>query len=200
MLTKRMSVNWTLDGKETKKYADVNKGTIGYFQGVAKGVPVINFVNGDLSASVAIKLINLSLDLPDAASSSGSGSSKAAPPDSKEMKKQKEKLKEFEFLDVKDGENVEVITTWEANVATRAMETKLKSLNSRLGMALATIIDMVPTYGLGDFHVVTRNNKVEVWAAKDYAPNSIILAPETNEWKDKMWSQTRSVLVKYGTQ
>jgi hypothetical protein len=199
-LTKRMSINWTQDGKDTKKYADLAKDSVGYIQGVAKGVPIINFVSGDLSASVAIKLQNLTLDLPDAASSSGSGSSGAAPADTKAMKKHKEKLKQFEFLDVKEGETVEVDTTWAANLATTANETKLKSLNSRLGMTLATVIEMVPTYGLEDFHVVTRNSKVEVWAAKDYPPNTIVLAPETNEWKDRLWSQSRSVLVKYGTQ
>ena len=201
-LTKRISLHMTIvGGNEATHYADLVKGTIGYVEGMLKNLPVISFeIDGKdrkLAATAAIKPANLTFDVKEeGASSSSSGGGAAA--------SKKALAKNLDFLKSEDAaaaetETIEVHDKWCANVATTSMDTKVKNLHSRLGMSLAAIIEAAPVYSQKDFYVVSRNNKIEVWAARDFGANTIVLAPETTEWKERLWSKTRSVLVKYGT-
>ena len=207
-MTRRISLNMNTDATGEVRYVDVMKGTVGSVVGVAtaKNTPVIHWdvVHKGISysADAAIKLEVLSLDIQEAGSASGASSSGLAGGSggggvSLAGKKVK---KGFEFLDAKEGELVEISPNWSKMNATKHTDTKIKNLHSRLGMALAAVIDSMPVYGEKDLHVVSRSGKVEIWTARDFPAKTLRLAPESTEWKDRMWSQGKSVLVKYGTQ
>ena len=204
-LTRRISLNMEDQADASvKQYTDVVKGTIGYVEGMVKDLPVISFTkqwNGKTwTASAAIKEGNLTLDVKEpaageAASSSGGGGSGSG-------SGKKSLDKEFAFLKVgesADKDRIEIHDKWSANLATTCLDTKVKNIHSKLGMTLAAVIETVPVYTAKDFHVVTRNSKVEVWTGRDFPAYTLVLAPETTEWKERYWTTTRSVLVKYGT-
>ena len=200
-MTKRISIWMNVEGSNEKKYADMNKGQSGFVQGMLNGMPVVafnvTFKGGEeRSATAAIKDQHLSFDVSAASSSSDIAAAKVA---SGGGGGDKSLPKGFEFLEAADGENITVHKKWIAHSATTALETKLRNLHSRLGLALACLIENVPKYTEADLHVVVRNNKTEVWTARDFPAHGIVLAPETTEWKDRLWCQGSSVLVKYGT-
>ena len=193
----RISLNMDVEGTNEKQYADVVKGSIGYVQGMVKGLPVVQFdvvVNGKrLRASAGIKTANLSFDVPETSSSSGGAAPRATADKGGALPKG------MGFLKTDAIETI-VVHPWGGRSASVAAETKVKNLHSRLGMSLACLMDSVPDYTESDFHLVTRNGKTEVWTAKDFPAHGIVLVPECTEWKDRHWSLGgRSVLVKYGT-
>ena len=198
-LTRRISLNMAVDESNETKYADVAKFHPGFVQGMLNGLPVISFNvkfrgGEERNATACVKPENLSFDVGDEPSSSsgltgtkGSGGGGGT------------KIKGFEFLKKDDDETIVVHKKWVANSATVAVETKLRNLHSRLGMALASLMDEAPKYSESDLHVIVRNGKTEVWTAKDFPAHGLVLVPETTEWKDRYWCQGSSALVKYGT-
>ena len=196
---RRISLHMNVDDTAEKKYADVAKGHPGFVHGMLNGLPVVSFHvtfrgGEERSATAAVKPENLSFDVGEASSSAdisgskgsgGGGGSKA--------------MKGFEFLKKDGDEAIVVQKKWVANSATAATETKLRNLHSRLGMSLASLMEVAPTYTENDFHIVVRNGKTEVWTAKDFPAQGITFVPETTEWKDRYWCQGSSVLVKYGS-
>jgi hypothetical protein len=47
--------------------------------------------------------------------------------------------------------------------------------------------------------MVKRGNVFEVWTAREFPANSLILAPECSEIKDKYWTQGRSAMTRNGS-
>lgn len=201
-LTKRMSVKQDVEGTTDKKYADIKEGSVGTVAGVVEGKPAVTFFNlivkgEQRSCTVAVKTSSLSFEIPEASSSSGSASASATTA----AQSQSAVPKNMEFLLGADGDTIDIHKQWHLSNATNAIETQVKSLHSKLGMALAMVISEMPVYTSKDFYVITRNKRVvEVWTARAFAKHEIKLAPETTEFKEKVWTQTRSCLVKYGTQ
>lgn len=203
-LTRRISLKMTVDASGEIKYVDVAKGSIGSVIGVAKDTPVVQFntihKGVAYSADAAVKVGNLTLEVhePESAASSSSG---LAGGNTGSVAGKKQLKKGFEFLEQKEGELVEVSPDWSKLNATNHTDTRIKNLHSRLGMALAALIESVPVYNEKDLHVVTRSGKLEVWTARDFPAKTLLLAPETTEWKERLWCQGgKAVLVKYGTQ
>ena len=202
-LTKRISLNMTIEGTGEVQYTDLVKGTCGFVEGAMKDMPVVSFsLEGKKNkhCTAAIKTSNLTLDVQEipageAASSSGSGGSGGSGGVVGGGKKGTQKG--FEFL---DGANdtIDVHTHWPEIAATKSIDMTTRNLHSKLGMTLAAIVESMPTYTTADFHLVSRNQKLEVWTARDFAAKEIMFAPESNEWKERVWSHTKSVLVKYG--
>ena len=66
-----------------------------------------------------------------------------------------------------------------------------------IGYSLRTVLDKLPTFGPSDLIVIKRANECEVWTNRSFKVGELVLAPETNEIKDRNWSQGHAALVKY---
>ena len=66
----------------------------------------------------------------------------------------------------------------------RLKEVQTRALHTHLSMAQRVLIDSMPGYSADDLVVVTRNFAMEVWTLRDFAPCTLMFAPETHDIKD----------------
>jgi hypothetical protein len=104
----------------------------------------------------------------------------------------------FSFLaiNVPEGVTMEVIEKWSPMLATNSVEHQLKKLHSALGFNLSSVVSSMPTFSERDLVIARVGNSHEVFAARDFPAYTLMLAPDCTEFKDKYWTQNRSVLVK----
>ena len=197
VVIKRISTTFT-DGP----YADITTTNFGFIKGESDGEPVVNFqklINGKVyKADVKVKVDNLELykegsnDTP-AASSGGSRS--AAPTAAAKLKLDTK----FEFLANDSTTSLTIVGAWAKQMATDHEDTKLKLLNGCVGFSLKNVLDVLPRYTDKDLVVCIRDQEVEVWTVRDFEKGALVFGPETNEYKNRNWCQTRSALVKFDT-
>lgn len=105
--------------------------------------------------------------------------------------------KEFDFVEREDDVEFEVFKTWHTMQARDHATLKVKLLHGLLGFAQCNVISTMPTYTEGDFLLVKVGGDTRVYTLKDFDAHELAFAPETDEYKDRNWSQRRSALVQY---
>ena len=78
-------------------------------------------------------------------------------------------------------------------------DVSLKHQHSTARFAMRLVPDSTDNYTSNDLTMVKRGNVFEVWTARDFPANTLILAPECLEIKDKYWTQGRSAMTRNGS-
>jgi hypothetical protein len=196
VLMRRMSVDLPKGAR-----IDVNKGDVGHIKGilgqkiVCKFFKVVKGVNREFD--VALKKDNMSFDMTHARTDTD-----ANPKCNATAPKAKAVAKALAYttasINAKEGDVVVAFPRWETQLARDCVDMRLKFLHSNLGVALETVISLMPVFGKDDLAIVQRNQDiVEVWTLKEFAPFKLMFAPETNEFKDRNFTYGKSALVKY---
>ena len=65
----------------------------------------------------------------------------------------------------------------------------LHTVKSSIGFLMGSMARQFPTYGSDDFLVIMRDKQTEVWTKRQFAPGTLVLCPETTEYKDRFLRQ-----------
>ena len=192
-------------------YTDIAEGTLGVVVGGDHTNVIVTFkkvVNGaELTVDRNTKPEQIKIASPKAASSSSSGGgftavAKAAAPEAKcAATKKRSVSKPFAFItfDDDDEHKVEPCLKWDKQQARYSDDLKVKMLHGLLGFAHCNVVSNTPEFTEKDLAVVKVDDKVEVWTLREFKPNTLVLSPETPEYRDRSWSQGRSALIRYDT-
>jgi hypothetical protein len=201
-LTKRISLNFP-------PYADVTVGMTGFIKGETGGEPIVTFTKRfgkvDTSCDGKVNINNLKLAVA-AASDKPAKNDKPKDGDEADGADQSNvadasKLpKNLSWLKDKSAEKpdaLEVVQGWAKTQARDHEDMQVKLLHGLLGFALGPVIQTTQKLDTADLTLVKRNGDLEVWTTRDFAAGTLVLAPETNEWKSRNWSLSASTIVKY---
>ena len=192
-------------------YTDIAEGTLGVVVGGDHTNVIVTFkkvVNGaELTVDRNTKPEKIKIASPKAASSSSSGGgftavAKAAAPEAKCAAAKKSAVpKQFAFItfDDDDEHKVEPCPKWDKQQARYSDDLKVKMLHGLLGFAHYNVVYNTPELNEKDLAVVKVDDTVEVWTLREFKPNTLVLSPETPEYRDRSWSQGRSALIRYDT-
>ena len=89
------------------------------------------------------------------------------------------------------------VNNWPSCIAFDQSETRFNRLKHRCFVALESVHLTMPKWGKEDLTLVRRNGKfnVEVWTNKDFAARTMMFAPESNDMRDRFFTQANSVLL-----
>lgn len=201
-LIKRISLNFP-------PFADITVGMCGFIKGEIGGEPIVTFSKrfGKVDKSVDGKVHINNLKLAAAA-----GHAKAAKNDKTkdgdeadggdqgkggDSSKLPKNLSWLVDKSAEQPEALEVVQGWAKTQARDHEDMQVKMLHGLLGFALGPVIQTTQKLDTADLTLVKRNGDLEVWTTRDFAAGTLVLAPETNEWKSRNWSLSASTIVKY---
>ena len=90
---------------------------------------------------------------------------------------------------------MQVIDKWAHMLTLQSTEHHIRQVHSALGLNLGAVSTNMPKFDEQDITLVKKDQTFEVYAHRDFQAYSLLLAPDCTEFKDKYWTQTRSVLV-----
>ena len=109
--------------------------------------------------------------------------------------------KGFEYLtkgsDDTEDTAIEIIKDWEKLQCSNNNECKGNNVKSRVGFQIENIAISQPTLTKDDVTVCKRGESIEVWAHRNFSAGEIIIAPETQDVKDRYWTTGggRNILI-----
>jgi hypothetical protein len=183
----------TSDGKTQRK--DIQKSDKGTIAGMAKGTLVVIVTKGVMEARVAVKAANLVVVTE---SEKKNGDAAAAAAAGGPIPKELEVPKGFQFLKAGGGEQMVVFEKWESLQARQDVDNQFRRVQNNVGFNVGQLADMLTNFTSEDLAICKRDGVVEVWTRRDFSRAELILAPETNEIKDRYWTAGRSVLCENG--
>ena len=77
-----------------------------------------------------------------------------------------------------------MIKKWSARDSANDPESQLKALHSKLGFSMLSVLQQMPTYSEADLHLISREEDVEVWTARDFKAWELQLGADCTEFKD----------------
>ena len=181
----RISVDFTHKKKPARR--NVNVGQQFIIKAYADNNRVIvtaqhAFGNDTVEADVALKVENIKV-----AAGGGAGVGAAAA-----VGKKRKLPAHFAYLDDDTDATIEIVE-WKPEA--KPDEFKQRALQSTVGYLLKEVADLCTTVTSKDITTIRRDGTLELWTHRDFAANTLVLAPLTTEMKDRMWTYTKSVLV-----
>jgi hypothetical protein len=91
-----------------------------------------------------------------------------------------------------------VIREWPNWLARHDSEQQVGMIRSSLGFVLANVVESLPEYTVKDLTIVKNSDGThDVFTHRNFTAGEIAFAPETLDWKTRLWTNSRSVLTQH---
>ena len=221
-LYRRVSIAFSQDANaDDELRRDVESGTATFIEGFVEpykpkksttatkdlGKAIVSFSKDiekrTYTVKASIKIENLRHALADCLDSrskvkGGDASASTGGSASASKSEQPKHLPGYPFLVPEEGGSLDVVSDWESRLSVCDDKTKLSGLKSTCSFVMQQLISMLPVPTTSDFVIAKRDKQYEVWAARDFNKNEIMIYPDTNEFKDSYWTYQRCTLVQNG--
>ena len=86
-----------------------------------------------------------------------------------------------------------VVEDWDKKKPDADVEWTLLGLKSMIGTNMKLLSQVVPALSSKDLCVCIRDTTIEVWTMRAFDAETLLLVPETSEYKDRYWTAQRCV-------
>ena len=201
MLDKRVTAEFGPD----KIRKDVKEGTRAVITGVVDGSDNKAVVRFEAEVSKQIMYSDHMLDLdrikliPKAATANDSGTAGKGNDRDGAVPGSIDALpKHMKWLANEKSSTIEIVSGWERSQTFHDQKVLSHHFGATCGFLLNNVLAQMPKYSEKDILIVKRDAKYELYTARDFPANTLVLAADSTEIKFKFWTFNRCALLGNG--